>query len=494
MVVEFPGDEDSDSDHDLVSEEDLLRDDPPAVEVPRRSFVPRPGTLIRGKYLVERVHRAGAHGLTLEAEHVDLERRVVLKIHSPLSLRALGLARSLARLQSEHLARVIDYGSLDSGASYIVHEHLSGCDLGGVLLVRERLPVTEAVDYVVQACSALASAQAAGLFHGNLKLSNLFLAREGDGQAQLKVLDFVNADSGLVAWPPNQKSQAGLHSFRYLAPEQVRGSDLIDGRADVWALGAILHELLTGVPAFDAASAPGLCATIAADEPQPIRELRPELPVELETVVLRCLEKPRAARPPDALALAEELEEFASAAVQLRLEQLKASSARQKLRGLGRRSSVAPEIMPRLVAERPVLRDVPRDTSGPRWLHVGAFALGLLGCAACVGTYVSLRNLRVALAARASEPALFASLSPALTAAQPTSPNASSQPTDPAPLVSAGPPSNAIARSAGAAHVAPPKRGTPTPYDDDFTEPDVVAVAKPGPPATPAPKLFDEAN
>ena len=145
---------------------------------------------------------------------------------------------------------MLDVGTLESGIAYSVTEHFSGTDLRGVLRVREWLPVPEAVDYVLQVCEALAVAHVAGLVHRNLKPANVFLARENDGRPIVKVLDFCLVEGPLSddfdhARRPTSRSSALL---AYLAPEQVRDPSSVDVRADIWAIGALLHELLTGSP------------------------------------------------------------------------------------------------------------------------------------------------------------------------------------------------------------------------------------------------------
>src|SRR5690606_18497553 len=129
------------------------------------------------------------------------------------------------------------------------------------------LPVSEAVDYVLQACEALAEAHGIGIVHRDVKPSNLFLTNRADGTPCIKVLDFGISKSigNQVAGVPDAgltQTQAVLGSPRYMAPEQMRSSRRVDGRTDIWALGTTLHELLTGRPPFDAKTMPELFAMI----------------------------------------------------------------------------------------------------------------------------------------------------------------------------------------------------------------------------------------
>lgn len=321
-------------DHELVTDDELLVEDaslPAASDVaellgpraqegaPRRELV-RVGEVLAGKYRVERVHAPGALGVTCDAEHLQLRQRVVVKLCEASSrsqadgaARFLESARLAAQLRNSHLARVLDVGRLDTGIAYSVTEHLSGTDLQGVLRVREWLPVSEAVDYAIQLCEGLAVAHIAGFVHRNLKPTNVFLARESDGRPIIKVLDFclldgVLTNTSIIPSPP----ESVVGSLAYLAPEQVRDPSSVDVRADIWAVGALLHELLTGSPLYAASSVPGMFAAIAADDARPITQLRGELPRELEEVVLRCLEKERDYRWSDVGTLVRQLRRFAS--------------------------------------------------------------------------------------------------------------------------------------------------------------------------------------
>src|SRR4051812_27475403 len=196
-------------DCETVFDHDLLDDSAPTrVSIdPRRELMRssaralrpehvRVGDLLAGKYRVERVHRRGALGLTLEALHTQLGQRVALrllsadpKVYPEATARFLRGARLAVQYQNEHTARIIDVGSLESGAPYIVAELLTGSDLQRVLRVRDFLPVSEAVDYILQASEGLAEAHANNVVHRNLKPTNLFLTRR-DGQRRVAVLDF----------------------------------------------------------------------------------------------------------------------------------------------------------------------------------------------------------------------------------------------------------------------------------------------------------------
>ncbi|MEY4545339.1 MAG: hypothetical protein RL685_1534 [Pseudomonadota bacterium] len=283
----------------------------------------QPGQLVAGKYRIEQTIGRGGMGVVVAALHEQLNQRVALKFltdnafQQPEAVsRFVREARAAVQIQSEHVARVMDVGTLDSGAPYMVMEYLRGRDLKDVSTRRGPLPVTEAVDFVLQACDAVAEAHSLGIVHRDLKPSNLFLTERPDGTPLVKVLDF-GISKALHPGDRNSQMQmtasaAIMGSPQYMSPEQIRSSKSVDARADVWALGTILHELLTGNPAYVADTVPGLLAMIVADAPPPLTASRRDAPPELEAIILRCLEKDREKRYASVSALAKALERFAS--------------------------------------------------------------------------------------------------------------------------------------------------------------------------------------
>jgi len=292
----------------------------------QESSIPfRDGEIIAGKYEVDRVLGQGGMGVVVSAHHIALQQKVAIKLLLPATMRIPGAAqrflreaRSAVAIQSEHVARVLDVGTLESGPPYMVMEYLTGSDLGDLVRARGRLPVSEAVDYVLQACEAIAEAHARGIVHRDLKPDNIFLTRRADGSALIKVLDFgLSKPTADEATGPATPSLTGANmvagSPQYMSPEQVRGLKNADHRADIWALGIILYELLTGRRPFDADTIAGVFAKVAADAPLRPRALRPDLPSPLETAILRCLEKDVERRMPDVAELAACLHPFAPA-------------------------------------------------------------------------------------------------------------------------------------------------------------------------------------
>ncbi|MBK9001150.1 MAG: serine/threonine protein kinase [Myxococcales bacterium] len=258
------------------------------------------GDVLDGKYVVERVLGVGGMGVVVAARHAQLGSRVALKFLLPeaaadgnVCARFMREAQTVTRLTGEHVARVLDVGTLPTGAPYMVMEYLEGRDLGRILEERGALSVPDAIDYLVQACEAVAQAHAAGVVHRDLKPSNLFVTRGADGSPLIKVLDFGISKAMARGLEDSQLTNTSgfLGSPQYMSPEQIRSAKHVDMRSDIWSLGVILHELLTGRPPFDAQTAGAVLANIIGDSPPAPSALRPEIPRELDAVVARCLEK-----------------------------------------------------------------------------------------------------------------------------------------------------------------------------------------------------------
>jgi serine/threonine-protein kinase len=278
------------------------------------------GELVAGKYRVERVLGQGGMGVVVAAMHEQLAQRVAIKMLLPeatTSPNALARftreARAAAAIRGQHVARVIDVGALDGGAPYIVMEYLEGRDLADTIAERGPLPPEEAVAFVLQACEAIAEAHSAGIIHRDLKPSNVYVTTGPDGSPLVKVLDFGISKALLASGEEGTLTTTSsfVGSPVYSPPEQLVHAHDVDGRADIWSLGTILFEALSGRPPFVGDSVMHVAARIFNESPTPLHELRPELPADLCAVVMRCLKKLPDDRYPDVRALAEALAPFA---------------------------------------------------------------------------------------------------------------------------------------------------------------------------------------
>jgi serine/threonine-protein kinase len=238
----------------------------------------------------------------------------VLGVNDPeASARFLNEARAAAKIQHDNIARVTDMGTLPNGMPFMVLELLVGCDLEQVLQREGRIPVAAAVDYVLQALEAVAKAHAVGIVHRDLKPANLFLARRPDGSFSIKVLDFgVSKSSDLLFSGTQTHAHALLGSPYYMSPEQLRSARTVDRRADLWSMGVILFELISGTYPFYGESIGDLFTSIVQASPKPLHDLRPDCPPALAAVVARCLVRDLAQRWDSAQALAEALAPFAT--------------------------------------------------------------------------------------------------------------------------------------------------------------------------------------
>jgi serine/threonine protein kinase len=264
------------------------------------SSEPQVGDLFAGKFRIERLLGKGGMGAVYAAMHEGLRQRVAIKVllgeiagNPEAVARFMNEASSAAVIQNEHVARVTDVSKTDDGSPYMVMEYLEGRDLSQLLEERKILPQMEAVHYVLQAIEAVHGAHEARVVHRDLKPANLFLAQRPDGSEIIKVLDFgiskVQGDANVSL----TSTRSMLGSPLYMSPEQLRSSKTVDSRSDIWSLGIILYELLTGAVPYAGEAIGELFAAILEEEPAPLRHHNPELSVELEAVVMGCLRKKR---------------------------------------------------------------------------------------------------------------------------------------------------------------------------------------------------------
>jgi eukaryotic-like serine/threonine-protein kinase len=478
------------------------------VRVDSKAVLPVTGALIDGKYRVEQVLGEGGMGIVFQATHVRLGQRVAIKMLHPAMLSKPEIverfereARAAAQLRSPNAVRVVDVDVTPEHVPYMVMEFLDGHDLAVELAARKRFDVADAVDCVLQACTAMGEAHALGIVHRDLKPSNLFLAREG-ANTVVKVLDF-----GISKMAANEldvhltSTLATMGTPLYMSPEQIRSAKSVDARADVWSLGVILFELLSGRPPFTG-TAMAVSAAIVADPPPELRHLQPAIPEALVHVVLKALAKSPEARWPDVQALAGALGPFAKGRVSIL-----PSGARERLTSSpsfvsGPTLAETPAIavvspMAHTEAAVPGATPAPVITSGS-WaaqspersaragrsrspLLVAAVAVPIVGVA--VAVVIALRPAAVAgppVTAVMAAPPVAPGAASALASASASAP----APAPASALVSPGASTPAISVPGGPldAKIPPPPRGRPAP-----TAPAAVSVRPATPPPATAP-------
>jgi eukaryotic-like serine/threonine-protein kinase len=281
------------------------------------SFMLRVGDSIAGKYTITRLLGQGGMGIVALATHEALSLDVAIKFltmsHDPgARSRFAREGRAAAKLQGRHTTKVMDVGNLEDGTPYMVMEYLRGSDLGDVLAQRGPLPIGEVMEYMLQVCDGLGEAHAAGIVHRDLKPANLFLCHESDGRPLVKILDFgiSKIENGTQDFALTSAT-AVLGSPLYMSPEQLRASRSVDARSDVWSLGVVMYELLTGAVPFNASAITELAIRVAS-EPAPALVLtRRDVPEALAQAIHRCLEKNPEARFASTYELAVAIEPFA---------------------------------------------------------------------------------------------------------------------------------------------------------------------------------------
>jgi tRNA A-37 threonylcarbamoyl transferase component Bud32 len=297
---------------------------------------PLVGRVLDERYRICRTIGRGGMGVVYEAQHLHIGRKVAIKTMAAHSFSDAAVerfrreARAPASVGSSHIVDVLDMGQLDAGSLYIVLEHLDGVDLGFAVASERRMAPRRGIAIVSQLCDALSAVHAAGIVHRDLKPENIFLISR-DGQRDfVKVLDF-----GVCKFQPPDEARLTASGDRvgtpqFMAPEQIEGRREIDHRTDIFALGAILHFVLTGRPPFDAESLPKLFLKICNDPTPSARAFEPLLPVELDSIIRKALQK-------------EPLDRFSSC---LELKNALAALAEGPPQGIGKKSCEAFDTVP----------------------------------------------------------------------------------------------------------------------------------------------------
>jgi serine/threonine protein kinase len=258
-----------------------------------------PGDVIAGKFRIDRVIGRGGMGVVVQAWHLDFDERVAIKFLLPgaganeeARSRFEREARATFKIKGEHVARVIDVGKTEGGLPFLVMEYLEGQDLADVLATKRTLPIGDAVDFILQACDAVAEAHAQGIVHRDLKPENLFVTQRPDGTPSIKVLDFGLSK---VRGPTRERSLTTTDQLmgtpHYMSPEQWVSAQNVGPSADLWALAVILYELITGQPPFRGEKLSDICNQVLQAEPPPMALYRAEVPMALEAVLRACLQK-----------------------------------------------------------------------------------------------------------------------------------------------------------------------------------------------------------
>ena len=283
----------------------------------------RVGRTAGGKYRLVRLLGSGGMGEVYEAQHSIVGRRFAIKFLHPdlagnteIVARFQREAQAAGSLENENIAAVVDAGSADDGAPYLVMEYLEGEDLAQLLVRTGPLPVPRAAYIMIQACRGLVAAHARNIVHRDLKPENLFICKRNDGSDLAKVLDFGIAKlhtggdgTGLT------HTGATMGTPFYMSLEQARGAKEVDHRTDIYALGVILYEILSGAKPHPGESYNEILYHVISNEPAPLDSLRVGLPAGLATVVHKAMAREAEDRYASVVDLMEALIPFAGRAV-----------------------------------------------------------------------------------------------------------------------------------------------------------------------------------
>lgn len=269
----------------------------------------QPGDVVGGRFVLERIAGTGGMGAVFRGHDRVTREPVAIKVlgqHDAEAIRRFDHeAKILAELGHPHIVRYVAHGAAPSGAPWLVMEWLEGKSLAS-RLVEGHLTQSEAVGLAIRIASALAAAHARGIVHRDVKPSNVFLV--GGAPEAAKVLDFGLAQAAAGGARLTQTGSV-LGTPGYMAPEQAQGSrGRVNARADVFSLGALLFECLTGKPAFEGEGVMAILARLLLEDAPRVRSLRPDVPRALDSLVARMLSRVAEARPSDGAEVLRALE------------------------------------------------------------------------------------------------------------------------------------------------------------------------------------------
>ncbi|MGA3122941.1 MAG: serine/threonine-protein kinase, partial [Polyangiaceae bacterium] len=264
--------------------------------------IPPPGATIASRYVIEAECGGDDVTVMLAAEDAQLDRRVAIQMLSPewagdfdMADQFLRAAHASMSLANEHTVRVLDSGTLPNGRPYLVAEYPDGRNFDQLVHAWGPLAAPTAIDWVLQAAEAVAEAHALGIIHGHLKLAHLFLTQRSNGTVCVKLTDFGLSPIGgplrHLAEDVLGKPIHIMESLQYMAPEQLRSPYQAHVRTDVWALGAIVYELIAGESPFRGETLSELSIAVLSRPPTPLSALRPNIPPPVEAAIARCLQK-----------------------------------------------------------------------------------------------------------------------------------------------------------------------------------------------------------
>lgn len=459
----------------------------------------RVGKTAGGKYRLVRLLGSGGMGEVYEAQHSAIGRRFAIKFLHPLLAgnteivaRFQREAQAAGSLENENIAAVVDIGTSDDGAPYLVMEFLEGEDLAHLLVRGGPLPVPRAAYILIQACRGLAAAHDRGIVHRDLKPENLFICKRNDGSDLIKVLDFgiAKLHTGRVGTGLTQTGTTMGTPF-YMSLEQARGAKEVDHRTDIYALGVILYEILSGSKPHPGESYNEILYHVLSQEPAALDLIRSGLPSGLSAVVQKAMAREAADRYASVADLMEALIPFAGRAV----TPLRSQVGLSVVQGATIQSPVSLPAMavsaPTAPPEKPATVPARSRSRVVVWAATAGVAVLLVALALLLGLHREPRRQAVApapsaLPAPASTPAPIPALAPVPAPAPPpipvptpaSAPAPAAADTHPPATKIESPPGRPPGRPGGqrlSKHVAP----TGSPAADGKAPPTAVPAAQP---------------